>query len=123
MVFDTGALLAIEFGKMTDVLSTANALDLPIRFSGGALAQAWRGGPRRARLSALLKQRGVTVIALDADEARRVGEFIAQTRTARADVVDAHAAFLARKTQSLVYTSDVEDLASYGVPPTLIRRV
>jgi hypothetical protein len=126
LVLDTGALLAIESGKMTDVLSKANALGLPIRLSGGALAQAWRGGPRSARIAALLKQRGVIVVALDADEARRVGEFITQTRiarTSRLDLVDAHAAFLTRRTRSLVYTSDAEDLESYGVPPTLIRSV
>jgi len=125
LVLDAGALLAVEAGKLTDVLSQADVLGLPIRLSGGALAQAWRGGPRSARLGALLKKR-VIVVALDMLEARRVGEFIARARfkrTTRVDIVDAHAALLSRETRSLVYTSDERDLVRYGVPGSSIRRV
>lgn len=126
LVLDAGALLAVEAGKLTDVLSKATALGLPIRVSGGAVAQAWRGGLRSARLGALLKQGVVLVIALDAGEARRLGEFIARVRSKRSrrpDVVDAHAALIARETRSLVYTSDAGDLALYGVPTAILRNV
>jgi hypothetical protein len=126
LVLDAGALLAIEIGKLTDVLSQASAFGIPIRVSGGALAQAWRGGRRSARLAAALKKKVVRVIPLDTMEARRVGEFIARTiskRGKKPDVVDAHSAFLARETRSLVYTSDEDDLARYGVPADLIRAV
>lgn len=125
LVLDTGALLAIEAGKLTDVLDQANALALPIRLSGGAIAQAWRGGPRSARLAALLKK-DVIVVALDLLEARRVGEFITHAKLepkAKPDVVDAHAAFLALETRSLVYTTDEGDLTRYGVPKSLICRI
>lgn len=125
LVLDAGALLAIEAGKLTDVLGTANALGLPIRISGGAVAQAWRGGPRSARLAALLKK-DVVVVPLDVTEARRLGEFITRAKFARRerpDIVDAHAALIARETRSLVYTSDGGDLARYGVPDALIRKV
>jgi hypothetical protein len=125
LVLDAGALLAVESGKLTDVLSKANAVGLPIRVSGGAVAQAWRGGPRSARLAALLKKNTI-VIALDMVEARRLGEFITRVRLKRSerpDIVDAHAAFIARETRSLVYTSDTADLTRYGVPAAMIRRV
>jgi hypothetical protein len=125
IVLDAGALLAIEEGKLTDVLSKASALGLPIRVSGGAVAQAWRGGPRSARLAALLKK-DIVVVAVDLIEARRIGELVARARFGRGgkpDVVDAHAALLARETQSLVYTSDPTDLSRYGVPSALIRKV
>ena len=125
-MLDAGALLAIENGKLTDVLMQAHLSNLPVRLSGGALAQAWRGGPRSARLGALLKKDLVTVYALDALEARHVGELIARIgwkRRAKPDVVDAHTALLARMTRSLVYTSDAGDLARYGVPEAMIRSV
>lgn len=125
IVLDAGALLAVEAGKLTRVLVQAFALALPIRTSGAAVARAWRGGPRSARLAQLLK-RDVIVVALDAFEGRRVGELIAHLRLPRgkrADVVDAHVALLARETASLVYTSDPDDLALYGVPPALLGRV
>jgi hypothetical protein len=123
IVLDAGALLSIEAGKLTDVLAEAHAQGLPIRLSGGALAQAWRGGPRSARLAAVLKK-GALVVALDAAEGRHVGEFIARRNPSRGikpDVVDAHTAFLTRETRSLVYTSDAEDLARYGVAEKWIR--
>lgn len=107
------------------MLHRAVACGLPIRVSGGVLAQSWRGGPRSARLASLLKEDVLVVVALDAMEARRVGEFVARASSSvgRADVVDAHVAFMARETRSLVYTSDVRDLARYGVPRELLRRV
>ena len=123
LVFDAGALLAIKKGRLTDVLSEADRHSLTVRIPAGALAQAWRGGPRGARLASLIKLRLVTVVPLDLLEARRVGELVAHARfspRARPDVVDAHAALLARETRSLVYTSDPEDLVRYGVPGALI---
>lgn len=125
LVFDTGALLAVEEGRLTDVVRQAVACGLPIRVSGGVLAQSWRGGPRSARLSALLKKDVLVVVALDAMEARRVGEFVARapSNAGRADVVDAHVALMTRETSSLVYTSDLGDLVRYGVPRALVRRV
>lgn len=126
VVLDAGALLAIEAGRLTDLLAEAHASKIPIRISGGAIARAWRGGPRSARLGALLKQ-DVQVAALDAFEGRRVGELVAREKGAkrktRPDVVDAHTALLARETKSLVYTSDPDDIGRYGVAPERIRRV
>lgn len=124
MVFDTGALLSIEAGGLRDAMRVARLHGVVVRFSAGALAQAWRGGARGARLAAFLKQK-VEIVALDTAEARRVGEFIAKNVTsgARPDIVDAHTALLALSTGSLVYTSDAGDLARYGVPPARLVRV
>lgn len=126
LVLDAGALLAIEAGKLTDLLAEAHASKVPIRISGGAIAQAWRGGPRSARLAALLKQE-VQVVSLDVLEGRRVGELIARVagakRKVRPDVVDAHTALLTRETRSVVYTSDPDDIGRYGVARERIRRV
>ncbi len=115
MVLDSGALLAIEAAKFRDELRFAHLNDLSIRLSAGVLAQAWRGG---SRLTAFLKQK-LEVVALNATEARRVGEFIAKHLRpgTRPDIVDAHTAMLALQTPSLVYTSDAGGLARYGVPP------
>ena len=124
MVLDAGALLAIEAGELRDALRFAWSHGVPVRLSAGALAQTWRGGPRGARLASFLKQK-LDVVALDGDEARRVGEFIAKhvVRGFRPDIVDAHTALLALSTNSLVYTSDPRDLARYGVPATRLVRV
>jgi hypothetical protein len=125
IVLDTGALLGIEAGRLTDVLAEAHALGIAVRLSGGAVAQAWRGGPRSARLGAFLKK-GAIVVALDAVEGRHVGELIARARLqgrAKPDVVDAHSALITRATGSLVFTSDAADLAAYGVAEKRIRKV
>lgn len=125
LVLDTGALLAVERGRLTAVLLEAESSRLPVRISGGAVAQAWRGGHRSARLAALLRKR-VDVVALDELEGRRVGELIVRAKLPRKmkpDVVDAHAALMALMTRSLVVTSDPRDLLAYGVPSTLVMRV
>lgn len=127
IVLDAGALLAVEAGRLTDVIAQGEALGLPIRISGAALAQAWRGGPRSSRLGSLLRK-DVLVIPLDRLEARRVGELIAVTqgrgkRAGKPDVVDAHVALIARETRSIVFTSDPDDLLRYGVPAASVQRV
>lgn len=111
VVLDAGALLAVESGALTGVIDQAFAHHVPIRTSGAAVAQAWGGGPRSARLASLLKK-NIVVVAIDALEGRRIGELIARLklpRHVRPDVVDAHVALLTRETSSLLYTSDPDD--------------
>jgi hypothetical protein len=65
-------------------------------------------------------------VALDEQVARQLGEFLAALRFSpsdRPDVVDAHAALIARQTSSLVWTSDPNDMIRYGVQPDHIRRL
>lgn len=126
-MLDAGALHALDGRhlRLLSDLSLAHELGLPIWISAGALAQSWRGGPRSATLARLLKQ-PCRVVALDANAAREVGEFVAALRigqSGRPDIVDAHVALIARRTASLVWTSDPDDLLRHGVKPEQIRRL
>jgi hypothetical protein len=127
LVLDSGALQALEnrpIRLLTD-LKLAHDLRLPIRVPAGCIAQSWRGGPRSAALSRLLKQ-PCTVISVDERSAKEVGEFIARIRfldSRKPDVVDAHVALTTRATKSVVWTSDPGDMKRYGVHSDFIRRL
>ena len=71
-----------------------------------ALAQAWRGGPRMARLAKLLE--GVEVDTLDQARAKQVGLRLATHD--RADVVDAHVAACGAERTAAIATSDPHDI-------------
>ncbi len=127
LVLDAGALQALERRpiRLLVDLQRAHALGLPIRIPAGALAQSWRGGPRSAALARLLKQL-CAVVQVDERSARQIGEFIASVRLPRRvkpDIADAQVALVARATASLVWTSDPEDMASYGVGADFIRKI
>ena len=127
LVLDAGALRALEHHDvvLAAALRTAHRLDLPIRIPAAALAQVWRGGPKSAPLARLLKQ-PATVVSVDELAARQIGEFIACVHLpdgVRVDVVDAHVALTTRATRSLVWTSDPEGMAQYGVGPEQIRKI
>jgi hypothetical protein len=127
LVLDAGALQVLErrhLPLLSD-LALANELGLPIWIPAGALAQSWRGGPRSANLARLLKQ-SCRVVVLDEPAARELGEFVASVdrgRSKRPDIVDAHVALIARRTSSLVWTSDPDDLLEYGVKAEQLRRL
>jgi len=126
-VLDAGALLALERRpiRLLVDLQRAHALGLPIRIPAGSLAQAWRGGPRSAALARLLKQ-SCSVVQVDERSAREIGEFIALVRLpsrTRPDIADAHVALVTRQTQSLVWTSDPDDMKAYQVASDFIRKL
>jgi len=78
-----------------------------------------------AALARLLKQ-PCSVVQVDERSAREIGEFIAAVRLARGgkpDVADAQVALVTRSTNSLVWTSDPDDMASYGVTPEFVRQL
>jgi hypothetical protein len=128
LVLDAGALQALEHRpiRLLADLQRAHDLGLPIRIPAGALAQSWRGGPRSASIARLLKQR-CDVVHMDQLAARQIGEFIASLHLPESeekpDVVDSHVALTTRATRSLVWTSDPEDVARYGVGADYIRRI
>jgi hypothetical protein len=65
-------------------------------------------------------------VQVDERSAKTIGEFIASLQLPqpiKPDVVDAHVALVARATRSLVWTSDPEDMASYKVDASLVRRL
>ncbi|MDQ4089714.1 MAG: PIN domain-containing protein [Actinomycetota bacterium] len=110
VTLDTGALIAIERGsrRMQALLDEAAVAGEVVAVPAGALAQAWRGQPRQARLARLLRQRMVDVVALDEPTARAAGVLCG--RAATSDVVDASVVICARQLRHVVVTSDAADL-------------
>jgi predicted nucleic acid-binding protein len=127
LVLDAGALQALERRnvRLLADLKRAGELGLPIRIPAGSLAQSWRGGPRSASIARLLKH-PCNVVQVDERSAKEIGEFLAHLRFAdgeKPDIVDAHAALVARATRSLVWTSDPSDMTRYQVSRAFVRRV
>ena len=123
LVFDTGALIALERGDTALWRRWAGALraeGAPPVTHGGVIGQAWRGGPRQALLARALP--GLQVVALDATLGRRAGEILRAAGTA--DVVDAALVALAVD-GDVIYTSDVDDIAhlarTRGVAIDIVR--
>lgn len=67
VTLDAGALIAIERGapRMQALLDEAAASGAEVAVPAGAVAQAWRGSPRQARLGRALRLDVVTVVPLD----------------------------------------------------------
>ncbi|GMU77279.1 MAG: hypothetical protein AMXMBFR46_00800 [Acidimicrobiia bacterium] len=110
VVFDTGALIALERNDraVTVLVAEARRTNGAITVPAGCVAQAWRDPRRQARLAAFLRLPNVDVVALDAGDARRVGLLLASSETR--DVVDAHVALCALRGGGAVLTSDPDDL-------------
>ena len=110
ITFDAGALIAIErrSRRMQALLEEIDRRDWQVAVPAGAVAQAWSGGPRQARIAALLSDQRTEVVALDDPAARAVGLLCG--RSGHADVVDVSVALCARQRNSHVVTSDPEDL-------------
>jgi predicted nucleic acid-binding protein len=110
ITFDAGALIAIErrSRRMQALLEEIDRRDWQVAVPAGAVAQAWRGGQRQARIAALLSDERTEVVALDDPVARAVG--LRCGRSCHADVVDVSVALCARQRNLHVVTSDPEDL-------------
>ena len=110
ITFDAGALIAIErrSRRMQALLEEIDRRDRQVAVPAGAVAQAWRGGPRQARIAALLGDERTEVVALDDPAARAVG--LLSGRSGHADVVDVSVALCARQRDLHVVTSDPDDL-------------
>lgn len=121
-VLDTGALIAIERGDrhVAATVAEARRTRATLTVPAGCVAQAWRDPRRQARLSAFVRSSHVHIVALDADDARRVGLLLAASRTT--DVVDAHVAVCALRRGGPVLTSDPEDIAALA-PSVRVHRV
>jgi predicted nucleic acid-binding protein len=110
ITFDTGALIAIEHRskRMQALLEEIDRREWQVAIPAGAVAQAWRGGPRQARIAALLGDQRTEVVPLDDPTARAVG--LVCGRSGHADVIDVSVAICARQRNLHVITSDPEDL-------------
>ena len=124
-VLDTGALIALEHGdrRLWARLYTAEHPS-DVRVPTGAIAQAWRGGPRQAPLARALKLSDE--VPLDGQIAREAGALCGQTGTD--DVIDASVAVTAarasRQQDVRIVTSDRGDitplLAALGVGARIV---
>lgn len=112
LVLDTGALIALDRGdrRVWSKFRLAVAESHTVQVPTAALAQAWRGGNRQARLANALK--GAREVPLDSQAARRAGVLCGETDTA--DIVDASVVVVAieaeQKGSVEVFTSDGGDL-------------
>jgi hypothetical protein len=115
LVLDAGALIAFERADRRTAAIIGDALEVgdEVVVPASALAQAWRGGPRSARLARLMA--GIASDSLDEARAKEVGERLGSR--ARTDVADAHVVCCALDQGAIVLTSDrgdLEALASAG---------
>ena len=112
VVFDSGALIAIERGsrKVQTLLERINALGTIVLVPTGVVAEVWRDGARQARVARLLAATTTRVVAFDEVRARAVGVLLGST--AEEDVVDASVVVCAREhgRDVAVLTSDSTDL-------------
>jgi hypothetical protein len=107
LVFDTGALIALERGdrEIAAMLAVASKSGTEAMTSSTCIAQVWRDPVRQARLARALK--GFLEYDLDARRARECGTLLARSETT--DVTDAAVSLLARDGDTLL-TSDPEDI-------------
>ena len=107
IVFDSGALIALERGdRAVGALMAAAAQDgVDVITSSACVAQVWRNPARQARLARGLA--GFLERAVDATEARRAGMLLARTDTR--DVVDAAVVLLAEDGDTIL-TCDPHDI-------------
>lgn len=107
LVFDSGALIAIERGdrRVGAILLHAARGGIDVVTSSGCIAETWRDPARQARLARALQ--GIVEHPLEPDAARRAGILLAQT--GGSNVVDAAVAQLARH-GDVVLTSDPTDI-------------
>lgn len=82
ITFDAGALIAIErrSRRMQALLAEIDRRGWHIAVPAGAVAQAWRGGSRQARIAVLLSDERTEIVALDDPIARAVGLLCAAGR-------------------------------------------
>ncbi len=114
VVLDAGALIAFERDNRSVgvLVDEATRETETITIPAGCVAQTWRNPQRQARLAALLRRPNVDVVAMDEDQARRVGRLLAATGTS--DITDAHVALCALQRDAAVLTSDPDDIRQLG---------
>jgi hypothetical protein len=107
LVFDTGALIAIDRGDRAvgALLAAAAEGGVDAVTSSACVAQAWRDPTHQARLARALT--GFLEQAVDPAEARRCGALLARTGTP--DIVDGAVALLVDDGDTIL-TSDVRDV-------------
>jgi hypothetical protein len=82
---------------------------VPLAVPAGVLAQAWRGGPRQARIARLLADPDVELVVL-----------VEACRSGCADVIDVSVALCAAERRGVVVTADPGDIDAVGLDLALI---
>jgi hypothetical protein len=120
VTLDSGALIALDRGdrRVIALLARAEELGVRVTIPATALAQAIRRPASQARLSRLVRQPTVDLVALDGPDATQVGVLLAVSRTS--DIVDAHVVICARRASQPIMTSDARDLARLDPAARLI---
>jgi predicted nucleic acid-binding protein len=110
LTFDAGGLIALDNNdrRVLVLLERARERGQRVTVPATALAQVMRSPARQVRISRLVRQPDVDLVALDGAAATRVGLLLAATRTS--DIADAHVVVCARRGQQVVLTSDPDDL-------------
>jgi hypothetical protein len=120
LTLDTGALIALERkdDRMKALLERIAAEPVAVvHIPAGVVAQAFRDGPKQARLMRLLKEAHTRVVALDEQTAYVVGLLLGLRGAS--DVVDASVVVCARRYGQPVVTGDPEDLRRLDTTVTL----
>jgi hypothetical protein len=107
VIFDTGALIALERGdrQVGAMLAATVRSGAEARTSSACVAQVWRNPTRQARLARALV--GFVECDLNTRAARDCGVLLARSETA--DIADAAVSLLAGDGDTLL-TSDPEDI-------------
>lgn len=114
MIADTGLLVALERDDRQAwfLLRAARERGQRPIAPAGVLAQAWRGGPRQARLAIAL--RAIDIDDMTRATAAEIGGLLGDHHAD--DVIDGHVALLARQRPHLaVASADRADLVALGV--------
>lgn len=108
VVYDSGALIAIDSGNELSFRRHLNRIDSRERVIVPApvAAQVVRNPQRQARL--MLTLQGCNIVPFEASHAGPVGRLLARSGTA--DVVDGFVALKAAETDAIVITSDQGDI-------------
>lgn len=116
LVFDAGALIALERGsqRMLAILDQVSKGRDQVILPRTVIAQVWRGTPRQANIArlvnlALRADSPVIIDELTEDRAKEIG--IAIGETSHPDIVDVHVAMAASERGHGVLTSDDDDIA------------
>ena len=107
IILDAGALVALERNERPMWVRLKAALldgESP-QTHAGVLGQAWRGGPRQARLAAALA--GIEVHPIDEEAGRLAGQLLAAAELS--DVIDAAVVLLAHDGDDII-TSDPDGI-------------
>lgn len=121
LILDTGALIDVERGSKAVVAMAKQAHKLggDTVIPASALAQAWRGGPRSARLAKLIDSSEID--ALSEERAKEIG--VRLGARSGSDIADAHVVCCATKRRSAVATSDRDDIEALIAPGEQVQLI